>query len=263
MASKLLQIAKAKVDRAETQIDNLEREVRKFISTNSYDITSNLNFDKTEQIWRFRLRNKDTVHLSVLAGEIGHNLRTSLDNLMCEIADQHAGRRDRTYFLFGKTLDIFEIQVRQKTRDLPPDAIELVRGLQPYKGGNDLLWAIHDLNRDDKHPGLDPISNVQGWQLSSIATANGLPLIIGSRWGQHLVCDGYKPKFLAIEAMHEDGEFLTTTPGAEVHFQGQPTFQIAFRDVEGFKLEPVVEVLHQMRDLVESIFLTFERRFFP
>lgn len=262
MDSNRLAIAKAKVHRVKGQIQELDREIRNFFEANDYDITSELNLDRTERIWRFRLRNKNTAHLSVLAGEIGHNLRSALDNLMCEISDLHTGRRDRTYFPFGKTLDIFNGQISQKTKDLPASAITMICALRPYKGGNDLLWAIHDLNREDKHPGIDPISHVQGLQIQQVSVTNGNVLIMGDRHFKHLHARIYTPKIFVVEKMHEDGEFLTTTPFAQVNFAGEPTFQVAFRSVDGFEREPVVEVLEMMRELVENIFAKFEKKFF-
>jgi hypothetical protein len=42
----------------------------------------------------------------------------------------------------------------------------------------------------------------------------------------------------------------------------QPSFDIAFRDVQGAELEPVVAVLNNFRTLVERIILLFDDRFF-
>jgi len=257
-----LAVAKAKIHRAKAQIENFDREVETFLNTNGYDVTSELNLDKSERVWRFRLRTRDTTALSVLAGEIGHNLRSSLDNLVCEIAEQYSGRRDRTYFPFGKSVDILETEITRKTKDLPSDAVDMIRQLRPYKSGNDLLWAIHELNRDDKHPGLHPIATGQGMILSKIAVYDGPLFIIGSRHGQHLVVEGYKPKFFAVETMSEDYEFATSAPHAKVYIEGKPTFYVAFREIEVLKGKSAVTSLHQMRDLVEGIFLTFEKRFF-
>lgn len=261
MPSNVLSVAKAKINRAKSQIDDFDREIRRFFDTNGYDVVSNLNLDRTEQIWRFRLRNKDTSDLSVSAGLILHMLRTPLDNIINEIAFCHSGKRD-VAFPFGKNVHAFEGRIGEKIKSLPSDAVDLIYKLQPYGGGNDLLWAIHDLNVDDKHPGLTAVGYVQGLNIGGIKVTNGRLLVMGNRWGQHLHAEGYTPKFFAIEAMSDDPEFLTTTPGAQVEYDCKPTFQIAFDKVRGLEREPAVAVLHQMRDLVESIFLTFEKRFF-
>jgi len=261
MSANPLGILKAKVNRTKAQIQNLDEAVRSFVSTNSYEIVSDLNFDGTERIWRFVLTNSDTSDLAVMAGEIIHNLRSALDNIACAVAEKHCGRTDRTYFPFGKDVDIFETQLRLKGKDLPDDAIAMIRALKPYAGGNELLWALHNLNRYDKHPGINTAQPAQGSRMRGLKVYSGRALIFGNRNGQHLIVDGYIPKVSAI-AVQKEGEFLTTTPFAQFEYDGEPIFQISFNEVRGFEREPIVAVLHQMRDLVDGVLLAFQKRFF-
>jgi hypothetical protein len=74
---------------------------------------------------------------------------------------------------------------------------------------------------------------------------------------------GMKISFPKLGASADDSmEFLTTTPGAKFKTDFKPSFDVAFKDVGAFEGEPIVHVLHQARDLVERILLTFRRRFF-
>lgn len=261
MPSKVLLVAKAKINRAKSQIDDLDGEIRAFIQTNSYDVVSNLNLDGSEQIWRFRLRDKDTSDLAVSAGLILHLLRSPLDNILSEIAFEHCGIRKDTAFPFGKDIHAFEGSLREKTKHLPSEAVDLICRFKPYGGGNELLWALHNLNVHDKHPGLRAVGHVQGMALQSLKIWDGKMLVMGNRWGQHLHAEGYTPKIFAVEAISDDPEFLTTTPGAKVECDAQPTFQVASSDIRGFEREPAVAVLHQMLDLVENIAAKFKRLF--
>jgi hypothetical protein len=63
-------------------------------------------------------------------------------------------------------------------------------------------------------------------------------------------------------AAKDDMEIATCIPGSQFEIEIQPSFNIALGDIEGFEREPVVAVLHQMRQLVQKILLTFEGRFF-
>jgi hypothetical protein len=67
---------------------------------------------------------------------------------------------------------------------------------------------------------------------------------------------------LPADAPQDDLEIVTTIPGTKFEAELHPTFNIALSNVDTFEREPVVAVLHQMRQLVESILLTFEKRFF-
>jgi hypothetical protein len=57
-------------------------------------------------------------------------------------------------------------------------------------------------------------------------------------------------------------EIATAIPGTDFEAEVYPSFNIALGDIEGFEREPVVAVLHGMRQLVKSILLKFERGFF-
>jgi hypothetical protein len=59
----------------------------------------------------------------------------------------------------------------------------------------------------------------------------------------------------------ESLEFMTTTPGAKFEADFQPSLDITISEV-GFDGKPVVTVLHEARQLVEGILLTFKKHFF-
>jgi hypothetical protein len=172
-------------------------------------------------------------------------------------------------FPFGATPQKFETALR-KQKKLPDEAKELIRATKPYKGGNDLLWALHDLNKGDKHhPPLVPALLRGGMNLYELKAYwnddrpkpdGPVVLIVGSRHGQHLHAEGYVPTPRTRRPSNEY-EFLTTVPGTTFEADIKPTFGVTFPHIEGFEREPVVAVLHQMRQLVEGILLAFEKRF--
>jgi hypothetical protein len=60
----------------------------------------------------------------------------------------------------------------------------------------------------------------------------------------------------------DDMEIATTLPGTKFEAEFYPSFNVALSNIEGFEREPVVAVLHKMRQLVERTLLTFRDRFF-
>ena len=63
-------------------------------------------------------------------------------------------------------------------------------------------------------------------------------------------------------APKDDMEIATCIPGTDFEIEASPSLNIALGDIEGFERESVVALLHKLRQLVEKILLTFERRFF-
>ena len=61
-------------------------------------------------------------------------------------------------FPFGRDFGEFEAALL-KQKKLPMDVIAMIRTLQPYNGGDPLLWMLHNTNNRDKHRfGLVPIN---------------------------------------------------------------------------------------------------------
>jgi hypothetical protein len=206
--------------------------------------------------------------------------------MLCAIALEHDISEDGIAFSRGRTQDELRSALsKQKKLGLPDDAIALVLAAKPYReGGDKLLWALLELNRRDKHRlGLVPINMPAETRASYICFWRGLPLIISCRTGKHLVnerpispndlLETGKPLALydarpgqiifgdASTPGDESLEFMTTTPGAKFDANFKPSLNLAFSDV-GIDGQPVVAVLNDMRQLVDRILLTFERRFF-
>jgi hypothetical protein len=273
----------AKVERAKTQLDDLNAKITEFFAGNPYEQFSQVNRKKTEEVWRFRLTSAIPPMFAVIAGEILYNLRSALDQMACSLAIAHSGSSKETYFPFGKTRDIFKDEIRKKTKKLPRAARPLIRATKPYPRGNALLWALHDLNRRDKHIELIAVNvHSKNFYVTEIK-AWGKIIRVGSRRGAHMLHDGKnfiqhdeskKPIFRkegdarariefawAGNVCDEKMEFLTCTPGTHFEADFHPCLNVAFGDIKILKHEPVVAVLEQMRQLVERVLLTFDGRF--
>jgi|GEM_PF-550360 len=282
--SERLREARAKVERAETQINEINDLVGAFLAASPYALKSQVNRDHSREIWRYELTAKAPVAIAIVAGEAMHNLRSALDHLACAVAELHSGSSKGTYFPFGADAQIFEKQLSDKAKKLPVDAQNMIRALKPYGGGNDLLWSLHDLNRRDKHIELAPIQVGILTDMTTLVVTTGRIDTIGPRTGRHLVRDrqtgnfvqfieGHQPRISTEGTPHiiletlpgheEDFEIMTGLPSTQFEADFQPTFNVAIKK-DGFaKHQPIAAEIVQMRDLVQSIFLTFERRFFP
>ncbi len=91
-------------------------------------------------------------------GDVLHNLRCTLDHLAYQMvlaSDRHESRRlDQVSFPICESQDKYE--KRKRSGDpflscLAPAAMNAVDQLKPYRGGNDRLWWLNQLNNIDKH----------------------------------------------------------------------------------------------------------------
>ncbi|WP_145923402.1 hypothetical protein [Sphingopyxis macrogoltabida] len=97
-----------------------------------------------------------------ILGDIVHNMRAALDLMASEMAELNGRSRTGVYFPFARDADGLEEQIkRKKFNRCGADAIDLVKDLKPWKGGNVELRAVHDLDVMDKHQSLMPQPQVQ------------------------------------------------------------------------------------------------------
>lgn len=97
------------------------------------------------------------LRLSVLTGEVLHNLRSCLDHLVHQLIVAHTRRepRFRTYeFPVSLSRDQFHEAQSRKLRDISPDAVLRIAQVQPFnfeRPRNTSLHVLHELNLVDKH----------------------------------------------------------------------------------------------------------------
>lgn len=277
--------AYAKLARTRVQIDQLHRMVEGFLMYWPVGSTSKVDPGPDEETWSFAIGSPIPKDIPILIGEILLNLRAPLDYLACAIALKYSGSNKGVAFPFGRDQAGLEVQIKEKARRLPAAAVDLIRHWKPYKGGSDLLWAIHNLNISDKHLNLLPVNLRTGANSTTYLTVwTGLALVIGSRKGQHLLVERRSAEEISAmgspTAVYEVGpgtqlnfgtagctaeesmQYLTCTPGATFSTDMRPSLDVAFVEHVGDPLEPVGAVLLRMSGTALSLVEEFDKNFF-
>jgi hypothetical protein len=145
-----------KVDRARKHADDLETEVRAFWAADPYEVEtvgSPLTGGGSYRVKRFTALPEV---IPLVAGDAAHNIRSALDHFAwAAVAPQE--RSVRTCFPIwntsqARTPDSWRKQVDRQLKGASADLIDAVTTLEPWEAGRDsLLWAIHELDRVDKH----------------------------------------------------------------------------------------------------------------
>jgi hypothetical protein len=106
-----------------------------------------------------------SVDVITSAGDIVHNLRSALDHLAQQLVAVGVTKRPpkppltaeqirRIGFPIAETSKKYKAEKRAKVKGMLPEARKAIDRLKPYKGGNDALWRIHELDNIDKHRSL-------------------------------------------------------------------------------------------------------------
>lgn len=152
MTSDIFVGARAKIDRARGFVEELEAFASSYQASDP--VTAKINFDQNPPRAEISWRGVGEIP-GCIVGDAIHNLRTALDLMASEMA-RSAGKSDKNvYFPFGDTAANFEEQIGRKNFDrCGQPAVDLLRSLKPYRGGDDDLRAMHDLDIQDKHKTL-------------------------------------------------------------------------------------------------------------
>ncbi|WP_348267729.1 hypothetical protein P8936_00450 [Edaphobacter paludis] len=100
-------------------------------------------------------------NIVTMAGDVVHNLRTALDHLAyhlvavgmecAPVLPLTDAEMRQIAFPIAETLKQYEADKPKRVKGMLPEAVEAIDRCKPYKGGNDELWRIHELDNIDKH----------------------------------------------------------------------------------------------------------------
>jgi hypothetical protein len=222
-----LAFAIAKAKWAESKIENVNTQIKAFLASCPYRTVSEVNTQADEEIWYFELSKCVPLELSFEVGAIIQGLRAPLDQALSAVSSKHCGRESGVAFPFGRCEDEFQTALRKQEEFLPPAIIKIIEAEEPYKGGNDLLFNLNLLNRDDKHrPRLVPINlRSTATKLTKLTVLSGGPLVLGSRAATNIrVAKRSTPEELAKRTYPY--EFFTMPTHATVGRPGGPKRQV-------------------------------------
>jgi hypothetical protein len=90
--------------------------------------------------------------IPMITGDAVHNLRSALDLLAWALyARRTKGKGTHIYFPIFETPKKYKSGSERKVEGISEADIEAITLLKPYKGGNDHLWGLHELDITDKH----------------------------------------------------------------------------------------------------------------
>ena len=158
--------SRLKIERAQTHIFELEIAVENFFSRKPCAIVVEPYFDGSLSWARSctaRVRENVPYSFSPIIGDIIHNLRTALDLLACDLVRLAGKNPSSVYFPFCERPTELHSAIKKKNiHRAGHDVVEVIERFQPYRGGNETLRALHDMDVSDKHKSLSGIILIYG-----------------------------------------------------------------------------------------------------
>jgi len=124
-------------------------------------------------IWEINFSEPPPAIIPLVVGDVIHNLRSSLDHMVCDLARIRGKKPGHLKFPFAMNeSQLKEVMKKDRLHSIiGKDVHDAILTLRPYKdGGNRMLRALHDLDIADKHQLILP-SYLAAWHKYNIAEA--------------------------------------------------------------------------------------------
>lgn len=238
--------SKYSLERAKGHIGDLERQISAFLGTDPYTRVMEHNADRTEDIYKLKLAKPMPRALPGIASDAITNLRASLDQAGYAVAIATGKNGKRAHFPFGLTLREVERRATGKgpSIDLPKEVFDLMVSFKPYKGGNNLLWALNELCNSQKHELIVPVAIYIG----PTAAINHTYLAQPTEFQFPPVWDRAKHEMVLARVRH----------GTAIYYDCTIQFLVAIGKVDVVEGQPAVAVLNQLAGTVERIVMALE-----
>jgi hypothetical protein len=259
----VMDAVRLKADWAHDHIADLDSAMERFFDSkpNPYRIEWERDSQTSEYVYHFRGASPYPRDIVGHVGDALHNLWSSLDHLAWQLVIANGGSpgRDTCFPIWGPLNKDPNGFFYKSVKGIRPDAIKDIAAQEPYKGGNDKLWLLHELDRLDKHREILGIgtthlghsalpSKKREAQEDWIESHPGTELVPPM---DHLVVSAAQVRML------KPGDELLRVPYAEYDPHMDFRLAVAF-DVPGVvEAKPVLDTLREMEQVVFEIICDF------
>lgn len=229
------------IERAKHHISDLERQAIQFLDSNPYGQCIEPDTDTTDQLHKIKLVKPMPFALPGLAFDAVNNLRAALDRAVWAVAKMAGNNPRYISFPFAKDADHIKNAINGRCKGLPEE-IRDIRTFKPYKGGNNLLWALNELCNTNKHAIISPVAVASSKLIAATTIARDSLMAIPPRW------DRTKNEMILFRVRE----------GGEIQTQFRIALHIAMCDIEFVDGQPADAVLNEFVRIVESIVMAIE-----
>jgi len=237
--------ARLKIKRANQHIQELVRVLHAFPQADVHHIGIEEDAKTAGSALKLEIADNILDDIPLIIGDAIHNLRTALDHVAYELVTLSGGTPTyHTKFTIGETRKETVTALGGVIQGVGLDILTcIIEYVQPYRGGNDALYALHTLDIADKHRLLVPIFTTVEME------------IVTRSHGQSF---GY---LAFVITPSEKTPMIRNFSRSKIESYSNPMLRVIFEGVEGFKNQPVIPTLLQLSQLVSHTIQIIERAF--
>ncbi|MGH6872586.1 MAG: hypothetical protein ACREHE_13880 [Rhizomicrobium sp.] len=260
----------AKIRRSDESIRNLKTEIDAFLNGNPkpYEVLRKFSPDGLEYLFIVKGDPLSPLRFSVLAGEIVHHLRSSLDHLITALVIRNGSTPTKNHhFPICRTAKSWSVSCKDgSTNRITATAKKIIDENQPDKSVPDddahPLSVIHAMDIEDKHRLLTVVT--QAAQLGdriTLGTNEEIARTLDVVPGRTIVGFGDpRPKRMTREGV-EVFKIVLGSPDPTFQAEADIVPQVAFEKCGRAELVPVIDALLFMQNSVATTLDQFKTEF--
>lgn len=255
---------RAKAERAKKHVQDLNIALKAFFDSKPYTVGTKHNPNTRQLIYYLTGVAEVPSHIATIAGDAIHNMRASLDYLAYQlvlVGTGSPGPFRYVYFPIFESAKEYEERKLERIKGMRPEAIKAIDLVKPYKGGNDQLWRLHQLDLVDKHRLLITVgSYFQSFDLGA-HMAEVMKATFPEFGEVPSLSAFFKPddKLYPLKAGHE---LFADVPDAKVFDNMQFRFNVSLSEPQVIDIEPLLTTLQQLIDATERVIESFDSPIF-
>jgi hypothetical protein len=248
----------AKIDRAKEHHESLKTNVNEFLESAYKSLTQSSyhSDDGLRVILRATCPLEVNLKISVIAGEIVHQLRSSLDHLLCALIHQAGHSPGRaTQFPICTSRESYEEQVKRgRIKGVSPAAEKLIEQSQPFTNqtpNDTIINVVSILNNWDKHNAL---------VISAAAAQVGQNIEIGGSGAE--ITAFANPEVIKFESGKADYFYIQLAkPEPSVTVTSSIDLKMAIEVNKAGTIAPLIEVMGELIAGIEGTIGLFKGEF--
>jgi hypothetical protein len=229
---------------ARHDVENLDTGFKAFVSGCKAVPIEERDPKTRERVGKLRFPQKMPGSLRVLASNALNNLRHALDQTV-NCASLQLGGDDRNYFPFAQDATDLDRLIKDQCKGVPSVLYPLLKGFQPYPGGDDLLCVLRVSGKNKHREVLELKPELAGASYRVDRMTLRGPFRFGS-----FIWDSAKQEL----------EYARVGPGGylEGQMKGKVSLRITLRDTPAARGEPAAGILDALASRVEGVLLRVE-----
>jgi hypothetical protein len=233
---------RASVDWAVAQLETLAGRIKAWEEKRPYELVTYFDAERGKYAFKYAVGNPLPLLINAEAGAIINSIRSSLDILAVALAKRHGAANVKDVsFPVSASASVFAHSGVKSINRLSAQDRAVIEGLAPYKGGNDALHALHQMDITRKHRRLLTVhSDNIHFGLSGSA--------LGAVW----------PYELPADERPEDKTILVWVDANPADCKAELAVEVTLARTEPLQPEPVVPALREFADLAYGIIDLFD-----